>query len=70
MLGNSYCSRSACPIEHVLEQVMMDCAKVCKIQIAVRKRFGCPRVGYFGFEIVELALVAQIELINEDRGIS
>jgi hypothetical protein len=40
-----------------------------KIQVALGKWFARSRVGDFGFEIVEIALIAQIQLVNEDRRI-
>jgi hypothetical protein len=47
--------------------MMMDRAEMRKIQVALGKWFARSRVGDFGFEIVEIALIAQIQLVNEDR---
>src|ERR1017187_1077877 len=69
LLRNTHRSRSARPIEYILEQMMMDRAEVRKVQVAVGKRFAGSRIGNLGFEIVEFALVAQIKLVNEDRRI-
>ena len=41
---------------------MMDRAEMRKIQIAFGKWFACSRIGNLGLEIIELALVAQIQL--------
>src|SRR5437667_7311688 len=69
LLRNTNCSRRARPIEDILEQMMMDGAEMRKIQVALGKGFARPRMGNLGFEIVELALIAQIKLVNEDRRI-
>src|SRR5882724_13448403 len=49
--------------------MMMDRAEMRKIHVAFGKWFACPRVGNLGLEIIELALVAQIQLVNEDSRI-
>ena len=64
LLRDTYCSRSARPIENILEQMMMDRAEMRKIQFALGKRFVRPRMRNLGFEIVELALIVQIKLVN------
>jgi hypothetical protein len=69
LLRNMHCSRSARPIEDILERMMMDRTEMRKIQIALGKRFARPCIGNLGFEIVELALIVQIKLVNEDRRI-
>ena len=48
---------------------MMDRAEMRKIQVAFGKWIARPRVGNLGLEIIEFALVAQIQLVNEDRRI-
>jgi hypothetical protein len=42
----------------------MDRAEMRKIQFALGKRFVRPRMRNLGFEIVELALIVQIKLVN------
>lgn len=44
----------------------MDRAIVDEIEIAFGKRFVGARAGNLGFEIVEFALIAQIEPVNEN----
>jgi len=48
---------------------VMDRTEMRKIQVAFGNRFARPRVGNLGFEIVEFALIAQTQLVNEDRRI-
>src|SRR5216684_1927695 len=55
--------------KYILEQMMMDRAVMRKIQVAFGKWFARPRVGNLGFEIIEFALIAQTQLVNEDRRI-
>jgi hypothetical protein len=44
----------------------MDCTEMRKIQLAFGKRFARTRTRNLGFEIVKIALVAQIKLVNKD----
>src|ERR1039458_4757968 len=67
LLRNTHRSRSARPIEYILEQKMMDRAEMRKVQVAVGKRFAGSRIGNLGFEIVEFALVAQIKLVTDRK---
>jgi hypothetical protein len=58
LLGNSHCSRGARPVEYILEQMMMDRAKMREIKVAFGQRFAGSRAGNLGFKVVEFALVA------------
>jgi len=55
------------PSENILKQVMVHGAVVLKIQIALRKRLARSRVRDFGFVSVQFVLIAQIELVYENR---
>src|SRR3954464_14831472 len=69
LLRNAHRTRRTGPFVYILKQVTMDCTVMREIQISLGQRFVGTGGGNLGLEIIEFGLLAQVEFVDEDRGI-